>query len=216
MENRDQAPDRGINREGASDAAAPQGAQKGAAPEEMRATETAGPAPLEGAAAAEEAAEETLDSVREQLKAARDQAEEQLRGWQRAQADFTNYRRRMEKEREEFVQFAEASIIRDLLPILDDLDRALQSLPPELRGVTWVEGISLIERKIRTLLESHGLTPIEALGKEFDPHEHEAVMRDGDPGEPMVVTGELQRGYRLHDRVLRPTLVRVGQPAGST
>jgi molecular chaperone GrpE len=211
MENTDQAPERGTNREGATDAAAPQQAPKAAAPPEMRTAEPAEPAPSRGVADSED----TIDSLREQLTAARDQAEEQLRGWQRAQADFSNYRRRVEQEREEFVRYAEAGIIRDLLPILDDFERALQSLPPDLRGVTWVEGMALIERKIRTLLESHGLTPIEALGKEFDPHEHEAVMRDGEAGEPMIVTGELQRGYRLHDRVLRPTMVRVGQPAGS-
>jgi molecular chaperone GrpE len=164
---------------------------------------------------ADAAAPETLDSLRQQLAAVRVEADEQLRGWQRAQADYSNFRRRVEQEREEFVRYAEAGIIRDLLPILDDLDRALANLPAELRDVTWVEGVSLIERKLRSLLEQHGLTPIEALGKEFDPHEHEAVMRDGEPGEATVVTGELQRGYRLHDRILRPTLVRVGQPAGS-
>lgn len=167
------------------------------------------------AASSQSEAVETVESLRAQLEAARQKAEEQLRGWQRAQADFTNYRRRVEQERDEFIKYAEAGLIRDLLPILDDLERALQSLPPELRGLTWVEGIALIERKIRTLLEAHGLTPIEALGKEFDPLQHEAVMRDGEPGERMVVTGELQRGYRLRDRVLRPTLVRVGKAAGS-
>ncbi len=171
-------------------------------------------ASVEGTPSAE-AEHETLDSLREQLQLARVEADEQLRGWQRAQADYANYRRRVEQEREEFVRYAEAGIIRDLLPILDDFERALASMPAELREVTWVEGVTLIERKLRTLLEQHGLKPIEALGKEFDPHEHEAVLRDGEPGEAMIVTGELQRGYRLHDRVLRPTLVRVGQPAGS-
>jgi molecular chaperone GrpE len=184
--------------------------QSGAEPEPVDLNQVANNAPTDGANG-----EETIESLREQLLAARTQADEQLRGWQRAQADYSNYRRRTEQERDEFVKFAEAGIIRDLLPILDDLERALQSLPPELRGVTWVEGISLIERKIRNMLEAHGLSAIEALGKEFDPHEHEAVMRDDDSGDHTVVTGELQRGYRLHDRVLRPTLVRVGQPAGS-
>jgi len=159
---------------------------------------------------------ETLDSLREQLRQAQLEAEEQLRGWQRAQADYTNFRRRVDQEREEFVRYAEAGIIRDLLPVLDDLERALANLPAELRDAPFVEGVNLIDRKLRSLLDQHGLKVIEALGKEFDPHEHEAVMRDGDAGEATIVTGELQRGYRLHDRVLRPTLVRVGQPAGST
>lgn len=202
MENQDQVPEKGIMNDAEADAT----------PKEADATpKNADNVDTKNA----DSGEETIDSLREQLNAAREQADEQLRGWQRAQADYTNFRRRTEQEREEFVKFAEAGIIRDLLPVLDDLERALQNLPPELRGVTWVEGVTLIERKIRTLLEAHGLTPIEALGKEFDPHEHEAVMRDGDPGDQMVVTGELQRGYRLHDRVLRPTMVRVGQPAGS-
>ena len=172
-------------------------------------------APPNEAAAAEPAGEETLDSLREQLQAARAEADEQLKGWQRSQADFTNYRRRAEQEREEYVRYAEGGIIRDLLPILDDFERALQSTPAELKQLPWVEGVTLIERKMRALLESHGLTPIDALGKEFDPHQHEAVMRDDDAGDHLVVTGELQRGDRRHDRVLRPTMVRVGQPAGS-
>ncbi len=215
METRNQNPEQSPNPE-ARDRAA--NAAEGEVPKveaSAEGTPAAEAAPSAADAPTTESEPETLDSLREQLQAARVEAEEQLRGWQRAQADYTNYRRRVEQEREEFVRYAEASIIRDLLPILDDLERALGSLPPELREVTWVEGVTLIERKLRALLERHGLKPIEALGKEFDPHEHEAVMRDGEPGEPMIVTGELQRGYRLHDRVLRPTLVRVGQPAGS-
>ena len=95
--------------------------------------------------------------------------------------------------------------------MVDDLERALDGLPAELKGLTWVEGIFFIDRKLRTVLELHGLKPIEAVGKEFDPYEHEAVIREGDSNATFV-TGELQKGYRLHDRVLRPTLVKVGRP----
>lgn len=155
---------------------------------------------------------EDLESLRSLLEAARAENEEQLRGWQRTQADFVNFRRRTEQERADLVKSAEAGLIQDLLPVVDDLQRALMSLPPELRGLTWVEGILLIERKLAGVLEIHGLSPIDALGKEFDPHQHEAVLTDGDPQEATVVTAELQRGYRLHDWVLRPTLVKVGPP----
>lgn len=155
---------------------------------------------------------ETVESLREQIEGLRAEKEEQLRGWQRTQADFVNYRRRVEQEREELVKAAEAGLALDLLPVLDDLDRALASLPHELAGLTWVEGILLIERKLRVVLEAHGLKPIEALDREFNPIEHEAVLRDGEPGEATVVTAELQKGYRFRDRVLRPTLVKVGKP----
>jgi molecular chaperone GrpE len=155
---------------------------------------------------------ESVDSLQARLDAALVEKDEQLRGWQRAQADFANYRRRVEQERTELVQFAEAGLIKDLLPVVDDLERALSNLPKELAGMTWIEGVLLIERKLRAILEAHGLTPIDAVGKDFDPHEHEAVLRDGEPGDATVVTGELQKGYRLHDRILRPTLVKVGSP----
>jgi molecular chaperone GrpE len=135
-----------------------------------------------------------------------------LRGWQRSQADFVNFRRRVDQERSELLKLAESGLILDLLPVVDDLERALVGLPPELQGLTWVEGILLIERKLKSVLEAHGVKPIEALGKEFDPREHEAVMRDGDPDEATTVVSELQRGYRMHDRVLRPAMVKVGPP----
>lgn len=170
-----------------------------------------------GPAGAEAApAEDTIESLRQQLDAARAENDEQFRGWQRTQADFVNFRRRVEQERGDLIKSAEAGLIRDLLSIVDDLDRAVSNLPPEMLQLTWVEGILLIQRKLAALLEIHGLKPIEALGKEFDPHEHEAVLRDGEPEQATVVTGELQKGYRLHDWVLRPTLVKVGPPANST
>ena len=155
---------------------------------------------------------ETIESLRQRIEALAVESEQQLGAWQRTQADFANYRRRTEQERVELVRTAEAGLIREILPVLDDLERALEGLPPELRGLTWVDGILFIERKLSAVLELHGLKPIDALGKEFDPYEHEAIVREGEPGEATVVTGELQKGYRLHDRVLRPTLVKVGRP----
>ncbi len=96
----------------------------------------------------------------------------------------------------------------NLLPILDDIERALASLPAKLTNLTWVDGIRLIERKLRASLEIQGLTAIEALGKEFDPKLHEAVRQD--TGKEGVIIEELQKGYQLHDRVIRPTMVVVG------
>ena len=166
------------------------------------------PADTGGAATGD--AESSIASLGEQLRAALAEKEDNFRGWQRAQADYANFRRRSEQEREEFVKTSEATLLLHLLPVVDDFERALGGLPPELRGLTWAEGVALIHHKLQAILELHGLVPIEALGKRFDPYEHEAVMRDGDPDEATTVTAELQRGYRLQDRVLRPTYVRVG------
>lgn len=153
-----------------------------------------------------------IEQLRAELEASRARADENLRHWQRTQADFMNYRRRAEQERADIVKYAESQLILELLSALDDFDRAMETMPRELMKFTWVQGIVLIDRKIRSILERHGLTPIEALGKEFDPYYHEAVMReDGDAGEHTMVVAELQKGYKLHDRVLRPTLVKVGR-----
>jgi molecular chaperone GrpE len=161
------------------------------------------------------ATEETVESVRAQLEEARAENEQQMRGWQRTQADFANFRRRVEQEKDELTKYAEAGLVLDLLPVVDDLNRALDGLPADLRGLSWVQGILLIERKLRTVLEAHGVLPIEALGREFDPQVHEAVMREGETGEATTVTAEFQTGYTMGDRVLRPTLVKVGPPENS-
>jgi molecular chaperone GrpE len=185
---------------------------RGATENESSASNAANP--VESGAEAS-ASPQTAESLLAEVEALRAEKDEQFRGWQRTQADFVNYRRRAEQERADLVKLAEAGLIRDLLPVLDDLERALANLPPELRGLTWVDGILLIERKLAAVLEAHGLTPIDALGKEFDPHQHDAVLREGEPSAATIVTGELQKGYRLHDQVLRPTLVKVGEPFNS-
>jgi molecular chaperone GrpE len=152
--------------------------------------------------------EEDIDSLKEALEAERAKAESHLANWQRAQADFVNYKRRSEQERGEFGKFANATLMFNLLPVLDDLERALASLPAKLANLTWVDGIQLIDRKLRASLEMQGLTAIEALGKEFDPNLHEAVRQEA--GKEGIVIEELQKGYQLHDRVIRPTMVVVG------
>ena len=106
-------------------------------------------------------------------------------------------------------QFANAVLIGKLLTVLDDFDRALASVPEDAHE-GWVDGIRLVERKLRTVLESEGVTPIEAVGTPFDPNLHEAVVHEKTAEYPdNQVIEEVQRGYRLHDRVLRPALVRV-------
>jgi molecular chaperone GrpE len=152
---------------------------------------------------------ERIAELEGELETARSQAAEQLQARQRAAADLSNFRRRTEEERAALTQLANAVLIGKLLAVLDDFDRALASVPAEVHE-SWVEGVRLVERKLRTMLEAEGVTPIEAVGEPFDPNLHEAVVHEQTADHPdNTVIGEVQRGYRLHDRVLRPALVRV-------
>jgi molecular chaperone GrpE len=157
-----------------------------------------------------------VEQLREQVIAAEREAQENRAGWQRTAADFANYRRRTEQDREQTLGLANEALLSKLLIIVDDFDRAIANMPAELQRLGWVEGIVAIDRKLRLLLESEGVTPIEAEGQPFDPYQHEAVLREETEKTPEgTVTAELQRGYRIRDRVLRPAMVAVatGKPA---
>ncbi|MCC6619021.1 MAG: nucleotide exchange factor GrpE [Chloroflexi bacterium] len=153
---------------------------------------------------------ERVTALERELAEAQAKNEEHLYNWQRSAADFANFKRRTDEERAAVGQFSNAILIGKLLAVLDDFDRALDAVPDEQVTNPWVEGMELVERKLRTVLESEGVTAIEAVGQPFDPNIHEAVVHEPTTEHPdNQVIGELQRGYRLHDRVLRPSLVRV-------
>ena len=156
-----------------------------------------------------------LEEVRGRLAAAEEEAGANRAGWQRTAADFSNYKRRTEQEREAMLGLANEILLLKVLAVADDFDRALAAVPPELAGHGWIEGIAAIDRKLRQLLDSEGLTPIEAVGQPFDPHQHEAVVHEEttDAADGTVLN-ELQRGYRIRDRVLRPALVSVARNPG--
>ena len=137
--------------------------------------------------------------------------EELTNDLQRMTADFANYRKRNESERNEFAKFAKSDLIARLLDVLDGYDRALGTVPEELKGQPWVEGMWLVERKLRRVLEAEGLEPIDSLGQPFDPYLHQAVAYvESDEPEGAVIE-EHQKAYRLHDRVIRPALVTVAK-----
>jgi len=137
--------------------------------------------------------------------------EELTNDLQRMTADFANYRKRNESERNEFAKFAKSDLIARLLDVLDGYDRALGTVPEELKGQPWVEGMWLVERKLRTVLEAEGLEVIDSLGQPFDPYLHQAVAYV-ESGEPEgTVIEEHQKAYRLHERVIRPALVTVAK-----
>lgn len=154
--------------------------------------------------------EDDIAALQKQLDEAKAKSEANLAGWQRAQADFVNYKRRCEQEMSDLTQFANASLILSVLPILDDFERAFTSNQSgkDALDPAWVEGMKLIEKKLKSTLEMQGLKQIKAKDEAFDPRLHEAV-REG-PGKEGVVIQEYEKGYKLHDKVLRPSKVMVG------
>ena len=153
---------------------------------------------------------EQMDSLAAKLEAAEAQVSEYLDGWQRARAEFVNYKRRVEAEREDMRIRSKEDILRKLLPIVDDFERAFQTVPAELENAPWVNGISMIQNKLMALLTQEGVVAIETIGKPFDPRIHEAVLREDSTDLPdETVKTELRRGYLLGDRVLRAAQVAV-------
>lgn len=164
-------------------------------------------APGDGGAVAEAPAPD----LAAELEKARAEAAEYLDGWQRARAEFANYRKRVEREREESFQDARNNMLIKLLPVIDDLERAMANVPAELADHPWVHGIRLIEDKFNAILDAHGLQVIDPLGETFDPTRHQAVGTDDSSqgGNSGQITAVVQKGYACGDRVLRPALVRV-------
>ncbi len=145
------------------------------------------------------------------LAQAEAQASEYKDQWLRATADYKNFKRRAELERSELIRSASSALLLKLLPVMDDFERAIDNISPEIAETAWWGGTQLIAQKLRTILESEGVKAIVAVGTPFDPNLHEAVLYEDAEGQDGIVIGELQRGYKLGDRVLRPSMVKVGR-----
>lgn len=181
--------------------------------QEVTAPESA--VPEEAAVAAEEGPEEKEQDLQTALDEARAEAEDYLDQLRRARADYANYKRRIEQEKKELLRYASAGLVTKLLPVLDDFERAFQTLPEGLDRLTWSEGIALIHRKLQMLLESEGLETIDVAGQKFDPVFHEAISyEEREDMEDGAIIAEVQKGYKLGERVLRPALVRVAKHVG--
>ncbi|MGQ9814274.1 MAG: nucleotide exchange factor GrpE [Candidatus Roseilinea sp.] len=154
-----------------------------------------------------------IEALKKQLAEAEAKAKEYLDGWQRARAEFVNYKKRQQADNANLQQFAIGSFIGKILPVLDDFERAVNTLPHNLQGLTWIDGVLLIQRKMQLVLESEGVKPIEvAPNMLFDPTLHEAISHDEAEGiDSGHIIEEIQKGYKLGDRVIRPTLVRVAK-----
>jgi len=148
--------------------------------------------------------------LRAEVNKYKSQVEEYLQIAQRVQADFDNYRRRTHQEREELLKYSSARLATNLLPILDNFERAISSSGNDAGKLK--EGIELIFRQLRDVLEKEGVKPMDAVGKEFDPNLHEAVMQEqSEEHADNVIIEELQKGYMLADRVIRPAMVKVAK-----
>lgn len=159
-----------------------------------------------------------VDSLQRELEAEQQRVRELQDRWQRAAADLANLRRRTEQEKVEVEKFASMLLVQQLLPVLDNFDRALDTIPGNLHMLTWIQGVMLIERHLRAILEQQGLEAIEAAGQPFNAYSHEAISeREIDEVAPGTVLQEYQKGYTMHGRVIRPTLVEVAKaPAAPT
>ena len=149
-------------------------------------------------------------SLEAQLTDAQAKAAEYLDGWQRARAEFANYRKRADQERAEAYGNASVDTLRKILPVIDDFDRAISNVPQDKANDDVMKGFNLIHRKLTNLLEGSGITVINPVGEPFNPKYHEAIGTDESSDVPSGhVTAVLQKGYLYGDKVLRPALVRI-------
>jgi molecular chaperone GrpE len=170
----------------------------------------------ESASTAEESTTEKVDE-RSELEEAKAQAAEYLEGWQRARAEFANFRRRQEQQKKQLDASAKTRVLTHLMPVVDDLERAFESVPKEIADHAWVSGLSLVGQKWTAAMEKVGVSALTVEpGDAFDPTVHEALTHEpNDEFEEGTVIQAIQRGYMLDDIVIRPALVRVssGKPA---
>jgi molecular chaperone GrpE len=156
-----------------------------------------------------------IEALKAELDDARKSSEEYLTALQRERAEFLNFKRRTTEERERDAGLAGEDLLRKVLTVADDFDLAIEARPDEIATHPWFEGIAAIDRKLRMLLESEGVSSIDAnRGRAFDPREHDAIVNVPGTGRPEgEIVEEIRRGYRLRDRVLRPALVAVAGPS---
>jgi molecular chaperone GrpE len=155
---------------------------------------------------------EEFEAFKKELEGAQAKAAENFDGWQRERADFSNYKKRINREQQQIRRTITGEIIKKYLEVLDDIDRALKNRPTEGSGATWAKGIELISRKLSNIIKSEGITRIPAETELFDPTRHEALSSEESPDhESGEIIEIIQQGYMIGDRVLRPALVRVAR-----
>src|SRR6056297_667614 len=153
-----------------------------------------------------------LEELEEKIEKLKKEKEEYLEGWQRARANFINYKKREKERLQETIKYSSEEFLLKLLPILDNLERAEQYIPREEREKDWVQGIIHIKTQFRRFLKEEGVERIKTIGKKFDPNFAEAIERiETDDYNSDIVAKEIQTGYKLEDKVLRPAKVKVAK-----
>ncbi len=159
----------------------------------------------------EETSEETKKTKKEKKhvkKSDKEKIIELADTLQHLQAEFENYKKRIDREKEEFVKFAHATVVKEFLPLLDSFEMALKNTN---EAEKFVKGTEMIYAQFYSILEKIGLKPIKALGEKFDPYMHEVLMKEESDKEEGIVLEELQKGYLLNDKVLRSSKVKISQ-----
>ena len=156
--------------------------------------------------------DEELHSLQQEIADTETKAQEYLDGWQRARAEFANFKKRVDRDQASVRQMAAANIYKNYLEVIDDLERALKDRPEDSEGAAWSSGIELIYRKLLSNMEVDGITVMVTQGKFFDPNFHEAISsEETEEFESGQIIEVLKNGYMVGDKVLRPALVRVAQ-----
>lgn len=154
--------------------------------------------------------EDVIEELRRKMDEEKSRAEENYQRFLRSQADFENYRKRMVKEKEELMKYGVKPLMEKLLPVVDNLERAIQSARGEGASVdSFIQGIEMVHRQLLEAMKSEGAIPLEPLGTPFDPHYHQAIAQEETSGEKGIVLEEYQKGYLLKDKLLRPAMVKV-------
>jgi molecular chaperone GrpE len=154
----------------------------------------------------------TQGELEAQLAEEKKKSDEYLDNWRRLAAEFQNFKRRAEKDKADYGQYANQRLLKRLLDVLDSFDAGFKAIPAQFEQEPWVEGMRAVERQLLQILEQEGVTPIDTQGKDFDPNYHEAMLYEPAEGASEgQILDELQRGYMIQDRVLRPTRVKVAK-----
>lgn len=153
-----------------------------------------------------------LSQIKHECDKAKKEADHNLDGWQRERAEFSNYKKRIERDQAMQTQAITGSIIKKYLVVLDDIERALKNRPQQGDGAAWADGIELIQRKLVSILDAEGIERINQNKVAFDPKMHEAISSEENPDfESGEIIEVVQQGYKLGDRILRPAMVRVAR-----
>ncbi|NGZ73816.1 nucleotide exchange factor GrpE [Saccharibacillus sp. VR-M41] len=178
--------------------------------EEQQDAQTAGETTEEAEAGAASTSDMSVEQLQERIAALTAQSEDYMQRLARSQADFDNFRKRTIREKEELGKYASAKLITELVPVIDNFSRALDTRPEGEGSESFVKGVEMIHRQFENVLQAEGLTAMETVGQPFNPEFHQAVMQvESDEYEEGIVVEELQKGYMLKDKVLRPAMVKV-------